>query len=213
MKFVLNKLCLYLFKKRWRKLNHHNLTNPGNIFPLGSVEVGAFSYGILNVNIFNNTQFQNKISIGNFVSIAPMVNFFLCENHQTKTYTTFPLKSIFFGNTFFEDTICKGPIVIGDEVWIGYGAMIFSGVNIGKGAIIAAGSVVNQDIPPYSVAAGVPAKVIKYRFSEEIIKELFHLNLIDLPKKVIEENIELFYKKIDFTSDLEQILNLYKKSI
>ena len=92
------------------------------------------------------------------------------------------LKSIFFGNTFFEDTICKGSIIIGDEVWIGYGAMIFSGVNIGKGAIIAAGSVVNQDIPPYSVAAGVPAKVIKYRFSEEIIKELFHLNLIDLQK-------------------------------
>ena len=165
----------------------------------------------MNVNIFNNNQIQNKISIGNFVSIAPKVNFFLCENHQTKTYTTFPLKSIFFGNTFFEDTICKGSIVIGDEVWIGYGAMIFSGVNIGKGAIIAAGSVVNQDIPPYSVAAGVPAKVIKYRFSEEIIKELFHLNLIDLPKNVIEENIELFYKKIDFTSDLEQILNLYKK--
>ena len=60
------------------------------------------------------------------------------------------------------EAFSKGDIVIGDDVWIGYGAIIMSGVHVGQGAIIAAGSVVTKDIPDNAIAVGVPAKVVKY---------------------------------------------------
>lgn len=66
----------------------------------------------------------------------------------------------------------KGDIVVKDDVWIGYGSIILSGVHIGQGAVIAAGSVVSHDVPPYAIVGGVPARLIKYRFSEEMTKKL-----------------------------------------
>ena len=119
MKFLLNKLCLYLFKKRWRKLNDHNLTNPGNIFPLGSVEVGAFSYGILNVNIFNNNQIQNKISIGNFVvSGGELPAAVLCDSIIRLLPGIIGDESSALSDTF-QDDLLSAPIYTRPEVYKG----------------------------------------------------------------------------------------------
>ena len=78
---------------------------------------------------------------------------------------------------FADDPPCR----IGDDVWIGLDAVIMDGISIGSGAIVGAGAVVTRDVPPYAIVGGVPAKVIRYRFSPEIIASLLELRWWDLP--------------------------------
>lgn len=83
----------------------------------------------------------------------------------------------------------KGNIVIGNDVWIGYKAIILAGVKIGDGAIIDTGTLVTKDVPAYSIIGGVPAKIIRMRFAEDIINELKILEWWDWPKQKIAQNI------------------------
>lgn len=112
----------------------------------------------------------NEIHIGSFCSIAS--NVIIQEyNHKVDTITTYDILShICHEDDIKNTTTSKGPIIIEDGVWIGSNSVILSGVKIGRGAIIGAGSVVLKDIPAYAIAAGNPAKVIKYRFSEVSIR-------------------------------------------
>ena len=91
--------------------------------------------------------------------------------------------------------------VVGSDVWIGYGAKIISGVSIGHGAVIAAGAVVTKDVPPYAVVGGVPAKIIRFRFSEPIISELLNFNWWDLPDEKLKDSISIFH-----TADVDKSL-------
>ncbi|MBK7803608.1 MAG: CatB-related O-acetyltransferase [Chloracidobacterium sp.] len=94
--------------------------------------------------------------------------------------------------------LSKGPILIKDDVWIGTRATIMSGLTIGQGAIVAAGSVVVKDVPPYSIVAGTPAKVIKYRFDEQTIRSL--LAVIDYSKlddHDVEMNLQLLNQPLE----------------
>ncbi|WP_098714275.1 CatB-related O-acetyltransferase [Acinetobacter baumannii] len=97
-------------------------------------------------------------------------------------------------------------VVIGHDVWIGAHVVILSGVNVGHGAIIAAGAVVTKDVPPYAIVGGVPAKVIKYRFDEDIINELLKLNWWHLDRLSIKNNIHLFNQS--FNSELLEKLRV-----
>ena len=72
--------------------------------------------------------------------------------------------------------LTNGDIVVGDDVWVGQRAIIMSGVNIGQGAVIGAGAIVTKNVPPYAIVGGIPAKVIRYRFSEELIQELLKID-------------------------------------
>lgn len=188
------------FAKKWRARNPHNLTSVGDReFPMDVVEVGNSSYGVLVIqSLFE--QKNEKLSIGNFVSIAPGVQFLLGVNHQTKTLTTFPLYTRLVEPSN-HDAVNNGPIIVEDEVWIGTNALIMSGVTIGKGAIIAAGAVVTKDVPPYAIVGGVPAKLLRYKFSEDIIKILQPIYLNDLSSAFIKENIDIFYKEIETKED------------
>jgi acetyltransferase-like isoleucine patch superfamily enzyme len=211
IQYAINVIQRIFFRSKWKKKNRHNNTLAGNVFPIELVSVGSYTYGVINLYHYFPTNAAETLSIGNFVSIANNVNFFLCENHQSETITTFPLKSILSNKNFPEDAVSKGAIIIEDEVWIGYGATILSGVTIGKGAIIATGALVTDNVPPYAIAGGVPAKVIKRRFPEEIITCLVKMKLIDLSEQIIRENIDLLYKKIKCEEDLKSYQLLFKK--
>jgi len=195
----------YTFRQRWFKLNGHNSTNPKSIFPLNSVVVGNNSYGDLNIENYGNP--DEKLIIGNYVSIGKNVTFILGGNHQISTITNYPLFSSFIEMSATHDAQTKGPIVIEDEVWIGLGSTILSGVRIGKGAIIGACAVVTKDIPPYAIVAGNPAKIIKYRFADSIIDSLKSFNLNDYHREIIKTNISEFYKPLD-EHQLEKINKL-----
>lgn len=138
----------------------------------------------------------DKLIIGKFCSIACGAKFlFNSANHtQTSLSTyTFPL---FFEEWELEKKNVtkawdnKGNIIIGNDVWIGYDAIILSGVTIGDGAIIGARAVVTKDVPPYTIVGGVPAKTIRKRFDEKTIKSLLSLKWWDWPEERIAANIQ-----------------------
>ena len=95
------------------------------------------------------------------------------------------------------EALTKGPIILEDDVWVGEDVMFLSGVKVGKGAVIAARSVVVKDIPPYSIVGGNPAKVIKYRFAQGIIDKLINIDLSKFDKNLVEENLYELYQNID----------------
>ena len=179
----------YLFKRKWRKHNSHNETYPEGVFDEKLVTVGRKTYGRLYVSMFSN---EYSLRIGNFCSIGPKVSFLLSSDHQLNYISTFPFK-VKYGIEKFEG-ISKGNIIVEDDVWIGYGAIILSGVHIGQGAVVAAGAVVTKDVPPYAIVGGNPAKVLRYRFEQEIIDELLKIDFSLLKDEMIVKNIQEFYQ-------------------
>ena len=191
---IRRKLVLYRNQAKWRKLNRHNETCPANIFPLEKVKVGRYTYGDLNIYSYRNP--EESLIIGDFCSIASDVVFVLGGEHNYNRFTSFPLEEKFFG-AICESRV-KGPIIIEDDVWIGTRCTILSGVRIGKGAIIAAGSVVHNNIPSYAVYAS--GKIIKYRFESEIIKELENLDFSSIDKDTFKDIRELITQNIDINN-------------
>lgn len=180
------------FIKAWRKRNPHNETSPMNIFNIEDVTVGRYSYGGLSVYNFNRGE---KLTIGDFCSIASNVMFILNAEHSIHTISSFPFKVKCLYTEEFE-ALSKGDIVISDDVWIGYGATIMSGVHIGQGAVVAAGAVVTKEVPPYAIVGGVPAKIIKYRFPPELIEELLKIDYGKLTKEQIQSHINDLYEPL-----------------
>ena len=124
---------------------------------------------------------REKLIIGKFCSIACGTKFlFNCANHSLKSLSTYTFPLFYEEWELEKSNITtawdnKGDIVIGNDVWIGYEAVIMAGVHIGDGAIIAARAVVTKDVPPYTIVGGTPAKEIRKRFDAEVIQQLLLL--------------------------------------
>lgn len=198
---------LHKFKNEWSKYNSENKTTVNNIFDPSIVKVGRESYGELNIITFSN---KTKLHIGQFVSIAQEVVFILDAEHYIDHISTFPFK-VKYLETEAEESFGKSDIFVEDDVWIGYRSTIMSGVRIGKGAVIAAGSVVTKDVPPYAIVGGVPAKIIKYRFSRDICERLEKFDFETLNKKNVTNNLNLLYTKIENQDQVNEILKKFKK--
>lgn len=141
------------------------------------------------------------MTIGSYCSISSKVTFLLGGNHEGGNISTFPFRAKIINEK--SEAISKGPIIIDDDVWIGYGVTILSGVHIGQGAIIAAGAVVTKDVPPYAIAGGVPAKVLKYRFSHELIAKLLKVDYGKLTEAMVREHIDDLYSKLETKEQLK----------
>lgn len=138
---------------------------------------------------------HDRLVIGRFCSIACGAKFiFNCANHSLKSLSTYTFPLFFEEWDLPKSEIVsawdnKGDIVIGNDVWIGYDAVIMAGVTIGDGAIIGTRAVVTKDVEPYSIVGGVPAKEIRKRFTPDIVNELLRLKWWDWPVDVIREHI------------------------
>lgn len=139
---------------------------------------------------------RDKLKIGKFCSIACGAKFlFNSANHSMGSLSTYPFPIFFeeWGTDIKDITSAwdnKGDITIGNDVWIGYEAVILAGVTIGDGSIIGTRAVVTKDVPPYTIVGGVPAKRIRRRFSEETVSELLELKWWDWPMDKISQNIQ-----------------------
>lgn len=138
---------------------------------------------------------HDKLVIGKFCSIACGAKFiFTSANHTLKSLSTYPFP-IFFEEWGLDSANIadawdnKGDIVIGNDVWIGYEAVILSGVTVGDGAIIGTRAVVTKDVPPYTIVGGVPARHIRRRFDEETVAKLMELKWWEWSDEKIKENL------------------------
>lgn len=149
----------------------------------------------------NNVLYQypinrDKLKIGKFCSIACGTKFlFNSANHALDSLSTYPFPLFFEEWNLEKEKVTeawdnRGDIIIGNDVWIGYEAVILSGVTIGDGAIIGTRAVVTKDVPPYTIVGGVPAKPIRKRFDEKVIKELLKIKWWDWTEEKIARNIE-----------------------
>lgn len=192
--------------KKWREQNAHNETTLAKEYiDITKIQVGKGTYGVLDVETASALPYQ--LHIGNYCSIGPNVHFILASEHPYQCFSTYPFKVKL--NLQSLEAQSKGDIVVGDDVWIGLGAIINSGVHIGQGAIIAAGSVVVKDVEPYSIVGGNPAKHIKYRFEPSIRKKLLQVDFSKLNTTLIRTHIDVAYTPLT-AENVENVLNELK---
>jgi acetyltransferase-like isoleucine patch superfamily enzyme len=176
-------------------------------FQLGDESYIMDPYIILNYDCRNPDGSVPNVKIGRFCSIARNCTFILA-NHLTDRISTCTLKNGYTHMHLFnhkqgnQTGYSRGDIVIGNDVWIGANCTIMDNITIGNGAVLAAGSVVTKSVPPYAIVGGNPAKVIKYRFTNDIIQKLEATKFWELPTSDIlkfniwSDNIDEFIKKV-----------------
>lgn len=170
---------------------------PENCFFCGRVNIGfGTTLGVGNY-------LAGDITIGKYAQIGAYVAIH-STNHPIHYLSTYINYRLFDGR--LSNLKTNSPVVVGNDVWIGHGAIILSGVSISDGAIIAAGSVVTKDVPPYAIVAGNPAREIKRRFSQNVIEELLNLKWWDKSKSEIEEIRPLFFSDLNKLDSIFDIL-------
>jgi acetyltransferase-like isoleucine patch superfamily enzyme len=169
-------------------------------------DVGVHSYGVPTLICAG----EAKLRIGKFCSISSGVTIFLGAEHRTDWISTYPFSYGEFpwwrAQAIRGHPRTKGDVTIGNDVWIGYKAMILSGVTVGDGACIGAMSVVAQDVRPYAVVAGNPPRVIRYRFMDDDIRFLLELKWWDWSDDLIRDVIPLL-----MSNDIEGLKKCVRK--
>lgn len=151
-------------------------------------KIGDYSYGKIHVLSY---QENGHISIGKYSSISE-ITIIMGGNHHTGL-TTFPMLVKYKNAPVKDDNKPIKDVIIGNDVWIGYNAIILEGVTIGDGAIIGAGALISKDVPPYSIMVGNPAKQIRKRFDENQIAEIQKTNWWEKKPKELLKIIDSLY--------------------
>jgi len=178
-------MTMLFSRKKKQPLTRDKISGP-------NLSIGNHTYGEPTILTFDQT---TRLSIGRFCSISDQVTIILGGNHRTDWLTTYPFPA--FAQIWPEASAIeghpasKGDISIGNDIWIGYGATILSGVTIGNGAVIGAESVVTDDVAPYAIVAGNPARERKKRFEQKTIEALLQLAWWDWPEEKIRKNLSL----------------------
>lgn len=227
IKTILKKIKLLSLKIKYR--NKNTIIKTSDVSK--SAEIGSYcligknttissNVSVGNFTYFNSTHapiiIESNVKIGSFVSIAPGV-FIAPGNHDISYATTHPIlysnyyvNKMGYGSELLNKEGLKDTDVmteIGNDVWIGLNSVIKRGVKIGDGAVVGSGSIVTKDVPSYAVVAGNPAKIIKYRFREDLVQKLNNLDVklqdltIEELKEVIPHsyNIDLY---IEFMNEI-----------
>jgi virginiamycin A acetyltransferase len=178
-----------------------------NIITRKNIEVGDYTYyddaddplAFENNVLYHFDMLGDKLIIGKFCAIASGVKFIMNgANHQIEPISTFPFaifengwEKINEGIDLTKKYPHKGDIVIGNDVWLGFEALIMPGVKIGNGAVIASKSVVTKDVPDYAIVGGNPAKIIRKRFDDATIARLQNIAWWDWPADKITDNLKI----------------------
>lgn len=154
---------------------------------------GEHSYG--SMPKISSWLMSGTIKTGKFCSIADNLRFMIDGNHRTDTFTTYPLHIL---DINVNSLPCGKELpTIGNDVWIAHNVTIYSGVHIGDGAVIAGNSVVTKSVPPYAIVGGNPARILKYRFSQDIIQELLRYQWWNFSMDIIKNRLSPTYENIE----------------
>lgn len=178
------------------------------------VSVGKFSYGVPQISFSGEK--GRRLVVGSYCSIAAGVSIYvgIQGRHTTDFLSTYPISMIFGRPSDIETSAALSgnlDVEIGNDVWIGRDALILAGVSIGDGAVIAARSVVTTDVPPYAIVGGIPAKIIRYRFDDDVINRLLKLKWWNMPESLLRKNLAIFYSS-NMTEVLARIEKLNTES-
>jgi acetyltransferase-like isoleucine patch superfamily enzyme len=190
-----------LYRDLIRRINPYTINNVPKKY---KKNIGKYSYGNPIIHDFNT---NTTIYIGKFCSFAQDVHIYLGGNHRTDWVSTYPFSE--FNRIWPEAKLIKGhpssngDVIIGNDVWIGDNAIILSGVSLGDGATIGAYSVVTNNVDPYAIVAGNPARLIRKRFDDSTISILLKIKWWDWPIKKIKQNISYICN-----NDIEKFLTI-----
>jgi acetyltransferase-like isoleucine patch superfamily enzyme len=171
------------------------------------VEIGRHTYGY-GESTFTIYAEGARIVVGSFCSIHAEARVLGGGEHVRTRASTFPLNALLFDRAkrMAPDAVDTGPTVIGNDVFIGVGAIVLGGVTVGDGAVIGAGAVVNKPVPPYAVVVGNPARVARYRFENEIRERLLALRWWDWSDDQIRAMKKWFMSDIEsFLAEAERV--------
>lgn len=171
----------------------------------GLLEIGEHTYGLPIIESYRGS--EAKVEIGKYCSLGPRLRIITGGIHPIDWVSTYPFRIKNKMDSAYTDGMpcTKGPVIIRSDVWIGSDVTIMSGVEIGDGCVVCSSAVVTKSFPPYSMIGGVPAQLIKMRFSEEIISRLLEIKWWEFPHgKVLQfvdylssNNIDGFLQAID----------------
>lgn len=166
----------------------------------GDVVIGCGSYGIPTITTFKpEGSAPPYLVIGNYCSIAAGVRVLVNGGHRTEWTTTFPIREIYGlpGRNADGHPKPSGPVVLGSDVWVGRGATLLGGVTVGHGAVIGAGAVVANDVRPYAIVVGNPAREIRRRFNDATVRGLLELEWWQLAERHVAELVDVLCAEPD----------------